>query len=207
MRIRLEIFASGRPPSVFERDLAALHIGRDPVCELAFDPGNEGVSWRHARIDATPAGLVLHDLGSTNGTYVNDRRVTGPTPLFPGDMIRMGMRGPQLRLANVAAARDSDTRTEPYPISQPPSAPPVAVAMPPSSVRLSRPPGPVQPSSDPRPTLAGQLSPLRQQRAAAAAGRWRWWLVIVVLLILILGLIVGAVVLFQFVIPTWEFGR
>ena len=34
--------------------------------------------------------VVLHDLGSTNGTYVNGRRVTVPTPLSKGDAVQVG---------------------------------------------------------------------------------------------------------------------
>ena len=33
---------------------------------------------------------VLEDLGSTNGTYLNDELLTGPQPLHPGDRVRIG---------------------------------------------------------------------------------------------------------------------
>jgi pSer/pThr/pTyr-binding forkhead associated (FHA) protein len=33
---------------------------------------------------------VLEDLGSTNGTYLNDEPLRGPAPLHPGDRIRIG---------------------------------------------------------------------------------------------------------------------
>ncbi|MDM7326228.1 MAG: ATP-binding cassette domain-containing protein [Thermosynechococcus sp. Uc] len=49
------------------------------------------VSLRHASIDHTHAGLyVLRDLGSSNGTYVNDRLVKAPYTLRNGDQIRIG---------------------------------------------------------------------------------------------------------------------
>lgn len=44
----------------------------------------------HMRLVAQENGLVLHDLGSTNGTYVNGRRVTAPTTLRRGDTIQVG---------------------------------------------------------------------------------------------------------------------
>jgi pSer/pThr/pTyr-binding forkhead associated (FHA) protein len=44
----------------------------------------------HMRLVAQENGMVLHDLGSTNGTYVNGRRVTAPTSLRRGDTIQVG---------------------------------------------------------------------------------------------------------------------
>jgi hypothetical protein len=49
------------------------------------------ISRRHARFRRTDDGrVVVEDLGSTNGTYVNGRRVTGPTVLSSGDEITLG---------------------------------------------------------------------------------------------------------------------
>lgn len=44
----------------------------------------------HMRLVAQENGMMLHDLGSTNGTYVNGRRVTAPTELRRGDTIQLG---------------------------------------------------------------------------------------------------------------------
>lgn len=48
------------------------------------------VSRRHARIVIDASGAVVEDLGSKNGTYVNDRRIDAPTPVVDGDQIRIG---------------------------------------------------------------------------------------------------------------------
>jgi DNA-binding winged helix-turn-helix (wHTH) protein len=48
------------------------------------------VSRRHARISIDADGVVIEDLGSKNGTYVNDRRVSEPTPVANGDQVRIG---------------------------------------------------------------------------------------------------------------------
>jgi len=48
------------------------------------------VSRRHAKISVDVEGAVIEDLGSKNGTYVNDRAVSGPTPVVDGDQIRIG---------------------------------------------------------------------------------------------------------------------
>lgn len=44
----------------------------------------------HMRLVSQDNGMMLHDLGSTNGTYVNGRRVTAPTQLRRGDTIQVG---------------------------------------------------------------------------------------------------------------------
>ena len=48
------------------------------------------VSRRHARISLDPSGAVVEDLGSKNGTYVNDQRIIAPTPIADGDQVRIG---------------------------------------------------------------------------------------------------------------------
>ena len=49
-----------------------------------------GVSRRHARIVVRGAEVAVEDLGSKNGTFVEDRRVDGPTPLADRDRVRLG---------------------------------------------------------------------------------------------------------------------
>ncbi len=62
-------------------------LGRDPQSNVPLP--SPMASWHHARIDHTPQGDVLHDLGSTNGTFVNGQRITRHT-LRQGDMIQIG---------------------------------------------------------------------------------------------------------------------
>ncbi len=66
-------------------------IGRGSECEIAIDDAL--LSRRHVRIsmNAGAGTLVLQDLGSANGTYVNGVRV-GDTTLMPGDELRIGSR-------------------------------------------------------------------------------------------------------------------
>ncbi len=63
-------------------------IGRTP--DATLDLHDQYMSSRHAVIARTPSGYVVEDLGSTNGTYVNDRRITAPTPITPADTLRIG---------------------------------------------------------------------------------------------------------------------
>ncbi|ACL23675.1 FHA domain-containing protein [Chloroflexus aggregans] len=57
-------------------------------CDIILN--NPQVSRFHAQIDRTPGGVVLRDMGSTNGTFVNGQRVTAPVMLKPGDVIQIG---------------------------------------------------------------------------------------------------------------------
>ncbi len=63
-------------------------IGRSEQNDIAIaDPE---VSRRHARITFQNGAFLLEDLGSTNGTFVNGRRLNTPTPLKDGDIIYLG---------------------------------------------------------------------------------------------------------------------
>lgn len=63
-------------------------LGRSDEADVLLD--DPYASEFHMRLVAGEAGLVLHDLGSTNGTYVNGRRVTAPTTLRRGDSVQVG---------------------------------------------------------------------------------------------------------------------
>ena len=62
-------------------------LGRGDVEIRLEDPF---ASSQHARISRQGHVVVLEDLGSTNGTYLNDELLTGPQPLHDGDRIRIG---------------------------------------------------------------------------------------------------------------------
>jgi hypothetical protein len=62
-------------------------IGRDPSCELVLD--EDRISRRHARLSAGPDGLMIEDLDSTNGSFVDCRRFDAPTPVKPGQRLHL----------------------------------------------------------------------------------------------------------------------
>jgi len=76
-------------------------IGRDPGAVLCLDASS--VSRRHAEIVVTEKGVSLRDLGSKNGTFRGETRVSDEVTLSDGDEIRIGTVRVQFR----AAARDS----------------------------------------------------------------------------------------------------
>ena len=75
-----------------EREIALTRgenvLGRDPAVAIWIDL--DSVSRRHARIVVDEEGATLEDLGSKNGTFLEDRKLTAPTRLASGDRIKIG---------------------------------------------------------------------------------------------------------------------
>jgi hypothetical protein len=63
-------------------------LGRGAEADIVLEDSFS--SSRHARLIPQGDAIVLEDLGSTNGTYLNDEPVGGPQPLREGDRIRIG---------------------------------------------------------------------------------------------------------------------
>jgi hypothetical protein len=63
-------------------------LGRSDETDVVLD--DPYASEFHMRLVSQENGIMLHDLGSTNGTYVNGRRVSAPTELKRGDTIQVG---------------------------------------------------------------------------------------------------------------------
>ena len=72
-----------------------LIVGRADKCHLVLD--DTYVSQVHARIFPKGDAYILEDLGSTNGTYLNRRRITSPTELQRGDKVKIGKTVLELR--------------------------------------------------------------------------------------------------------------
>lgn len=87
---RLRVVAS---PTLTRGELLVFHdpvvVGRAPDCGLRLDH-DEFASSQHARINPASDGLWIEDLGSTNGTYVNDARVTTSRQLLADDLVKVG---------------------------------------------------------------------------------------------------------------------
>ncbi|MFR9779240.1 FHA domain-containing protein [Micromonospora sp. MS34] len=85
-------FRIGRDPQV---------IGRAPTTDIMLtDPH---LSRRHATVQLTAEGVSLTDLGSTNGTWLNDERIAGSVHLADGDVVRLGRT--ELRFFDPGVAR------------------------------------------------------------------------------------------------------
>ncbi|MBV8990212.1 MAG: FHA domain-containing protein [Solirubrobacterales bacterium] len=67
---------------------AGATIGRSRQCDVVLDDPN--ISREHAEIRPRGGSWVLTDLGSTNGSVLNGRRIEGPEVIKPGDAIELG---------------------------------------------------------------------------------------------------------------------
>ncbi len=76
------------PGAVFPLEGDQLTVGRDSTNGVAINDAE--VSRRHARLNFQGGKYVIEDLGSTNGTFVNGQRLTGPHVLKPGDVVSFG---------------------------------------------------------------------------------------------------------------------
>src|SRR4051812_44108238 len=87
-------------------------VGREPSLPLHLDEDTQ-VSRRHARFTAQGGGAAVEDLGSTNGTYVNEQPINSPRTLNPGDKVRVGLTVLELRTRQQVAARPSAVQVRP----------------------------------------------------------------------------------------------
>ncbi len=79
--------AAGHEPGIAYDLMDGATLGRGDV-EIRLD--DPFASAQHARISRQGRVLVIEDLGSTNGTYLNEEPLSGPQPLYDGDRIRIG---------------------------------------------------------------------------------------------------------------------
>jgi hypothetical protein len=66
----------------------AVVIGRSPEAGFVID--DPYASDYHARVSVAASAMTITDLGSTNGTYVDGRRITAPTGVTKGDTVQIG---------------------------------------------------------------------------------------------------------------------
>lgn len=83
----------GKPLTVKLRD--PVEIGRGERCAIRLQ--DTYVSQVHARLYAKNGGWYVEDLGSTNGTLLNDRRVDAPVVVHAGDVVKIGKTVLELR--------------------------------------------------------------------------------------------------------------
>lgn len=85
-------------------------VGREVGVDVLID--DPKVSRRHATVELVDGRALLADVGSTNGTWLNDRPLSGVAELCDGDRIRLG--GVQLRFYDPAAATTEPVGTFGY---------------------------------------------------------------------------------------------
>jgi hypothetical protein len=86
-KLRVGTAAGLRAGSAYDLSEGAL-LGRGDGADIRLE--DTFASTRHARLVPQGDVIVLEDLGSTNGTYLNGEPLRGPQPLHVGDEIRIG---------------------------------------------------------------------------------------------------------------------
>jgi predicted component of type VI protein secretion system len=85
---RLIVRRGPQPNQVYELTAEVSNLGRDITNDIVIN--DREVSRHHLRLTPSNDGLTIEDLGSTNGTFVNGKRVTGTSLLKNGDMLGLG---------------------------------------------------------------------------------------------------------------------
>src|SRR4051812_42351741 len=128
--IKLTLTEKGGEPKVLTFDKDEITIGRVSGNDIVLAKGN--ISKRHTRLTKREGGMEVADLKSTNGTYVNGRKIAGPTPVAASDRIYVGdfligLDGPGAVVAEPGglhspASTTSASRRLPVPPPPPPPA-------------------------------------------------------------------------------------
>lgn len=165
-----------------------LMLGRDLANDIAIsDPE---VSRRHARFFLQNDNILVEDLGSTNGTFLNGERIASPQQLRPGDVITLGE---SIVLVFERAGYDPDatvisTRGEPTIERQPePQA-----YQPPVEQPARKQPQPAQQTPPARPVK----EPARRE-AGRKKGGFPAWLIILLIAIVVVGCVIAVTLYFM----------
>jgi predicted component of type VI protein secretion system len=176
---------------------AELVIGRSTP-GLGSLGGDSEISRVHARIYHDPSGqLIIEDLGSTNGTFVNGNRISGAQPLRSGDQVRVGQTTMGVEGGGAEGATAVGAIIPPAAAATPP--PPAAVAATPPTQPLppAGPPAPAYGQAPPPPGGPGYAGgPIGGPPGRASGGSKAPWIalgVVVLIALIVGGLAIGGV--------------
>ena len=136
---RLIVRTGPVPGTVFDLTKEVTMLGRDVTNDVPL--GDAEISRQHSRLTRTPGGMVLEDLGSTNGTFVNGDRLSSPRVLRSGDLLGLGENVTltfEATGAEAAATLMSPARgaPPPRPTPRPAAPPPPEAAGPPTPMSM-----------------------------------------------------------------------
>lgn len=113
--VALFVVAGDGAGRTFTIDNEEVVIGRSREADIVIS--DLEVSRRHLRARGEGETLVVEDLGSSNGTFVNDEPLAGPRRLREGDVVEIG--GTKMEFRYESRARDDATPTEATSIHRP----------------------------------------------------------------------------------------
>ncbi len=110
MSVEFRITHGARAGASERFEKSVVSIGRHPMNDLRFDTNKDiDVSGRHAELRSVSGRHVLHDIGSTNGTFVNGVRVVAEQEVRDGDLLMFGANGPQATFHVIVAEAVKET--------------------------------------------------------------------------------------------------
>jgi S1-C subfamily serine protease len=108
MGLALHIASGSRAGQRATFTQSVIVAGRHPDSELRFDAQRDlDVSTRHAEFRSDGDTWIVRDLGSTNGTFVNGRKISASTVLGVGDVVSLGAEGPRVEIIAIGAVDES----------------------------------------------------------------------------------------------------
>jgi len=172
---RLVMSQGPQPGQTFTLDQDYLTLGRDPGNDVVIS--NPQISRQHARVTRQDELMVIEDLGSTNGTFVNGMRLTGPHTLANGDVIGLGdevtLTYHEADIAATEVLGGEPTVPSASPSHGPP--PPTFEPTPPPAYTAAPPPPPAYTAaSPPPPAYAAAPPPAAPDGAAEKRNTWLW---------------------------------
>jgi hypothetical protein len=176
--LQLLVQQGPRAGQSFDLDKPLITLGREAGSDIALE--DPQVSRHHARLTLQASGYVVEDLGSTNGTFINEQRLAGAQPIHPGDKLRLG--------DNVVLSVSGSLQVGETVVGhgEAPTLPPSFGAPPPPPPSFSAPPPPRQSFGVPSPVSVGAPPP--PPPAAQKRSRvWLWACGCLVLLCIVCG--------------------
>lgn len=181
--------AGPTPGKTFDLEGTSITIGREANNEVVIN--DPEISRKHTRMTFQGGTWVIEDLGSTNGTFVNETRLTGPYSLRLGDVVGLGEK---IKLIFETVSADMNATM----VAAPPPAAPTAAAPIPSQPAPAK---PVYYTPQPPPAYAGQVpaSPAAFEEEQPPQPKNNRTVLIAVIAIVLLCLICCCVGLFWYI--------
>lgn len=114
MQVALKVIEGKQTGTLIPLNRQKFLIGREEDCQLR--PNSDLVSRHHCVIAVDDFTVRIRDLGSTNGTFVNNQRITTQVVLKQGDLIRIGKLAFEMQIRTIAAVAKTPKVPEPIAI-------------------------------------------------------------------------------------------
>lgn len=185
------------PGKTFPLEKQEILIGRDLANDISIsDPE---VSRRHTRLLMQEDNVIIEDLGSTNGTFLNGQRIASPQQLRPGDVITLGENivvifdrtdfDPD---ATVVSSAGVDQTVQPAPQAAAPMPQPSYGVIPPQSQSQPAAPQPMPMQQEPAEDVAALRSQMKPQKKGLPA-----WLIVLIVAIVVIACVIAVTMYFM----------